>query len=1632
MMANKRSLRRQRANAEISEFKTQGTRNNVARVTYEKKGKKAKVIVEEEEPDDRFLLTARQLYRKDGGSGARKYRNKRPRHIARRDDKLEQSLMDMENRMRNLRIKNSGLPGDVKKKMLSLPLFEKATQARVLLGPSQPTTGSREESLAKLNVHKAYIIKRLKLGGQPEDYSMHELRLKLREDVVSQSGPREGKTPSSCLLEFCQASAIHFNQTHLFELCEKFDAESQGGIFSAPDKFNEMCTAFTELAQKSGKAAADQFADAAAKTAMAMEDVIDGLAHAKGVSGFFSAMGSNLLHFLDFLYELFCGGYSAVFCPVLATVLMIYEYRGNVLSPLWQIVLGFTGGISVFQAIKLMMGGIVESQSGEEQAFTGFAKILVSALGLTQAELSIDGFTKLLMRLGSSFKGIEGIIKSVIDIFSYLRQYLPGCVSSDSISEPEFLKFKTAVDDIVVSHNDGSEFVSLKTIADIKLIIVEGNKLATDLNARGKTTLANACLNCVTKLTTILSDMNLNSKVKSHRPEPVCIGLFGDPNQGKTSVCDLFKREFVSNAYPNFTPEQVNSPEYYYSRRLDQYWEGIDLKTKVVTFDDFAQSKDVPGSGTSHFLDLINIVNGHPFYPNMAFNMKGKLCLEPDLILLSSNARHINPNSVNCAQAVTRRIHLPYLLTLTAGTTTSTDRWRFEKAEFNATNSLVGTGQYMTYSQVMSEALSLRRLHEQKHLEFEALYSGNVVNNQSVDDLLDGFFDEDIELDSLSTDLSVVESQCNGSSHEDISFIEVPSHIPDPLIPAARLHVYRFYSSRHSDGRSWRAFKRTSGEGRARLVEIALRDFKHKPDLAFVGSTYHRVFSEMSGGIVGKVVAIATGLALASAYIVHCWTFAERMFPTPQSTQNKVPPNPVNLSRIIPNPHAQSGRSQNFDDVLKACSSNIVSLEIAGAKGKQNLGFGLGIKDHWMVIPFHYAYEIASFLDVEGPESKAKVLLTFKGNTFECDPTELFADVSKHFTDKEIAFVKVPVQFRDITVHFISEMKMAVVRTTQCFTSGCIFGKNISNFVNASYVSSQHVRGVVRYVAHDLLRYSVHTVKGDCGQPVLLETPQPKISGIHVAGHASAKAGYASVITKEFLAGVFGTPFIEDEPSVVPNFAWNPYVDAEFQSFPSALKTSTHSKCNIVPSSDVLYKEPFTKPIVPSEHNYKVALSKYLAPRERNFAEENLRACSHAMFQDLTEALGERSKRLYTINEAIFGIEGSNFRPIDMSTSAGFPLNCKGIKKSRFVKDGKPTKHFNELVDMCNEAAGLLCEGTAPPFYYTDTVKMERLAKDKVDKGKVRLISASPLVLSILFRSMFGAFIHAMNDNPIRSRTAIGLNPYSSDWALLAESLLDITEDEESTGAGDYSAYDASLFPFLLECVLDGILTWYGKDDPWNDVRIVLWGYVTRSQHIRGSEILLWFASLPSGFTMTTVTGSLANLIVYYYFFLRVNNNRVSELKNFRKHVFVCVLGDDNIYSVSKKYKDLFTEVHLSQYAAELGLTYTSDVKGAANSQLRNIRDITFLKRSFRYDCGWYAPLNLETILETPLWTRTSDPDNIRKTNCVFAAKELSLHGEKIFGQWIHKIDALCGQPGMVPLSYQLALSECVDTRSYY
>jgi hypothetical protein len=132
-----------------------------------------------------------------------------------------------------------------------------------------------------------------------------------------------------------------------------------------------------------------------------------------------------------------------------------------------------------------------------------------------------------------------------------------------------------------------------------------------------------------------------------------------------------------------------------------------------------------------------------------------------------------------------------------------------------------------------------------------------------------------------------------------------------------------------------------------------------------------------------------------------------------------------------------------------------------------------------------------------------------------------------------------------------------------------------------------------------------------------------------------------------------------------------------------------------------------------------------------------------------------------------------------------------------------------------------------------------------------------------------------------------------------------------------------------------------------------------------------------------------------------------SECPRFDDCVKFIGYGDDQAVNVKSEIKSWFNQRIAQIKMRELGYDYTSALKDGVIVDTKPLSELSFLKRSFKWDptyCMYVAPMELSNILEQTNWVRGNLVRTSTLENCENALTELALLGKDVYEEWSVKI----------------------------
>lgn len=309
-------------------------------------------------------------------------------------------------------------------------------------------------------------------------------------------------------------------------------------------------------------------------------------------------------------------------------------------------------------------------------------------------------------------------------------------------------------------------------------------------------------------------------------------------------------------------------------------------------------------------------------------------------------------------------------------------------------------------------------------------------------------------------------------------------------------------------------------------------------------------------------------------------------------------------------------------------------------------------------------------------------------------------------------------------------------------------------------------------------------------------------------------------------------------------------------------------------------------------------------------------------------------------------------RPIDKSKSGGFGYPGK---KSRYLeKHLIDDREVYEPTPVLYSDINLIFENyehgfmTSPVF--KAALKDEVRSVEKYNAFKTRVFYATPFPLLMVQKSVMSPLYTLMLEHPTLFYTGLSIDMHRR-GQLIKHDLVTFClahGSEVNISEGDYGSFDTGM-PYEIgrsTCNLSyRLLKWLG----YNDLQLMLvTGILTDLLHPRVDYFgdLIEVPGLqPSGKYATAEDNSLRNLLILMYIWY--DNPDTKEL-NFFDYVLPRVYGDDFVGAVLDSVSKSYNNIVIRDGCLKMGLDFTSSAKGDVVDAFIDVKDMSFLKRTFR------------------------------------------------------------------------------------
>lgn len=502
------------------------------------------------------------------------------------------------------------------------------------------------------------------------------------------------------------------------------------------------------------------------------------------------------------------------------------------------------------------------------------------------------------------------------------------------------------------------------------------------------------------------------------------------------------------------------------------------------------------------------------------------------------------------------------------------------------------------------------------------------------------------------------------------------------------------------------------------------------------------------------------------------------------------------------------------------------------------------------------------------------------------------------------------------------------------------------------------------------------TVNGDCGSPLVLETPLgPIVAGIHALGDMNTQA-WGIYVTRALVNDAmskFRPQFMPCTPDMSvqsvarvlgplhPKSVFR-YISGgtcevygTFVGWKSSLKSRVRTSligeavCERL-SVSIKHGPPVMQGWMP----WRIAATDMVNPTTA-IAADVLSECVDSFKKDIDTLLPRSELELIhvldmesTINGAP-GIKFLNKMPRD--TSMGFPWKCSK-KKHMFAnpteRHAEGMQFEPEVMSRVQNCIQLYKEGYRYMAIFTAHLKDEATKWKKISLGKTRVFTGAPVDWSIVVRQYFLSCVRVIQRNKLVFEAGPGTNPQSTEWEMIGKYLTQ--HGSTKMIAGDYASFDKSMPPSVILAAFD-VLIHLCKQGGYTDEELaVCWGiaYDTAFPLVDfHGDLVQFYGSNPSGHPLTVIINGLANSLYMRYCYKQLSPD--SSCDSFKTNVSLMTYGDDNVMGVSDNCP-WFNHSSIQQCLSDVNITYTMADKEADSIPYITIQEVSFLKREWRMD----------------------------------------------------------------------------------
>ncbi len=503
------------------------------------------------------------------------------------------------------------------------------------------------------------------------------------------------------------------------------------------------------------------------------------------------------------------------------------------------------------------------------------------------------------------------------------------------------------------------------------------------------------------------------------------------------------------------------------------------------------------------------------------------------------------------------------------------------------------------------------------------------------------------------------------------------------------------------------------------------------------------------------------------------------------------------------------------------------------------------------------------------------------------------------------------------------------------------------------------------------------TVVGDCGSPLVSHQPVATILGIHTLGNAHGAVWATEIDTDIIDVAVkhFDMPVVQcSAPEIAapsrpkklgPLQQRSPLRWLEKGSlnvYGSYLQQSVTSRSKVRPTllgtkilADRGWTVDFTAPQLRDWRPWRHALVDSTQKKFGSLSGSTMKEIVRAFADDVLEALPREALDLLqplSDKATVNGIAGVRFiDKMNFKSSMGEPYNT--TKKS-FLSGVEGDMMFSEeVMDRVRRIESLYASNTRACPVFSGQLKDEPRATKKVAEGKVRVFTAAPADWSFVVRKYLLPAVKVIQEHPFIFEASPGCTVQSLEWQQYYNYLTAFGVDRLI--AGDYGKFDKKMEALLILLsfkFLRLLLTAAGWKEEELCVVDCIGEDVAYSFVNFNGDLVEFFGSNPSGHPLTVIVNCIANALYMRYAFVTLHPGKedvYTKARQFKSMVHLLTYGDDNGMGVSQEAQ-WFNHTAIQRAMEEIGVEYTMADKESCSRPFIHIREVSYLKRTWRWD----------------------------------------------------------------------------------